>query len=476
MSESEQTLTEAPAEPRANFVSVLRNSNFRNLWLGQVVSQVGDYFVFLALTVVVVGFSGNGQETTLAVSGMMISFSLPRLLFGLLAGVFVDRWDRRRTMLVSDILRAIITLVMIPAVLSANLWALYALAFVMSAVGTLFNPAKGALIPNLVDKEQLLSANSLSQTSQMLAMLMGPALAGVTLKIAGTGNEWIAFVIDSVSYMVSAFAIWMIRVPKAVAVVQEAVEKAIQTSGSAVARVWSELLVGLRALVLNRNMGLLTLIFAVTMLGIGAVNVLWIVFLTTRFGFEGPELAWRVSLLDIGFGVGMIASSVVAGNFFSKASPKWYVVFALVGVGFSLGIFGFLPDYWSMFVVTLIMGAFVAPINTGAVTYMQILVPNSQLGRVGGGFATVADFTSIVSMSLAGVAGAALGIPVVFAVSGTICVLMGIVTWLVLPALTLADQVHEEEAAPETPAISETPTDLRPEPSVRTLQEVERAS
>ena len=146
-----------PAVRRVTFVDVLRNGPFRNLWLGQIISQMGDYFAFLAIMVAVTGFSDDPEQTTLAVTGMTIAITLPRLLFGMLAGVFVDRWDRRRTMLASDLLRAGLVLALIPAYLTQNLWLLYALAFALSAVGTLFNPAKGALLPLLVPQEQLMT-------------------------------------------------------------------------------------------------------------------------------------------------------------------------------------------------------------------------------------------------------------------------------------------------------------------------------
>src|SRR5947208_2227068 len=95
---------------KPNFRTVLKSAGFRNLWLGQVISQVGDYFAFLATLVVVSAFSDDPQTITLSISGMLIAEALPRLLFGMVAGVFVDRWDRRRTMIASDMLRAGITL------------------------------------------------------------------------------------------------------------------------------------------------------------------------------------------------------------------------------------------------------------------------------------------------------------------------------------------------------------------------------
>jgi len=317
----------------------------------------------------------------------------------------------------------------------------------MSAIGTLFNPAKGALIPNLVPTEQLLSANSLSQTSQMLAILFGPALAGLTLKIAGPGNEWVAFIVDSTSFVISAIAIWFIRIPKHLSQPAPATDPG-QTRQSAIGRVWHELLVGLKALLLNRTMGTLTVIFTVVMLGIGAFNVLWVIYLKTQFGLEGPELAWRFAVIDVAFGAGMILASVVAGNFLARVAPKWFIVFALIGVGVGLIVFVLISDYWVFVAANVLLGIFVAPVETGVGTLMQIVVPNNQLGRVGGGFATVSDSASVVSMGAAGAVGSLLGIPTVFVLAGILCAIMGFAAWALLPAVTLEDKVDDTAAGP----------------------------
>lgn len=434
--------TEKPAQAKPNFLTILRNSNFRNLWLGQIVSQIGDYFAFLTTTVVVSGFSNDTQATTLAVSGMMLANSLPRLLFGMLAGVFVDRWDRRITMFWSDVIRISLALGMIPAFLNKNLWAMYALGFLMSTIGTLFMPAKGALIPKLVPQEHLVAANSLSQTSQMLAVLLGPALAGGTLKLAGPGNEWVAFAVDAASFLISALTIWLIRVPRKVA--GPAVLTADAGAGrSSIGRVWTEMLVGVRMLFLDKTVATLAAVFAITMLGVGAINVLWVVYLKLRFGFEGPELAWRFGLLDVLFAVGMIASTVIAGNFTANTAPKWFIVVALIGSGVSLGSLVYLPDYWTMAVAQVVLGAFVAPINIGSTTLMQIVVPNDKLGRVGGGIGTLIETATVTSMSLAGFLAVVIGVPAVFVIAGALCALGGILAWVRLPAVTLKDKPQE---------------------------------
>jgi MFS transporter, DHA3 family, macrolide efflux protein len=433
--------------PRANFMTVLRHSGFRNLWLGQVVSQIGDYFAFLALMVVVSGFESEAAATTQAVSGLMIALTLPRLLFGVLAGVFVDRWDRRRTMLVSDVVRAGLSLGLIPAFQNHQLLVLYALAFALSTVGTLFNPAKGALIPRLVPADQLTAANALSQTSQMLAQFIGPALAGATFAAAGSGNQWVAFAVNAGSFLVSAVAILLIRVPRTQTAAHPSAGSA---DGSALRQVGQDLVVGLKALVLNRTIVILAVVFAVLNLGIGAINVLWIVFLRTQFGFTAADLAWRISVVDIAFAGGMVLASVLVGNFAAHVAPKWLIASGLIVAGAITTVMGALPSYWLVVAAMGLVGFWVGPINAGTTTLMQIVVPNRQLGRVGGGLGTVMDTALLVSMGMAGVAATFLGIPIVFLLAGICCAGSGALGWALLPPLTLRDKVPDDgpEAGP----------------------------
>ena len=400
----------------------------------------------LALMVVASNLSNDPGVVTANVSGIMIAFTLPRLLFGILAGVYVDRWDRRRTMIVSDVVRLVLTLGMIPAFMTQNFLLLLVLVFAMSSVGAFFNPAKGALIPNLVPMEQLTSANSLSQTSMMLATFVGPALAGATFAIAGNGNQWVAFAIDSLSFLISAVAIWLIRVPHAALVPALVPESDIKSRKSELAKVWEDLTVGLKALFLNRTMATLAVVFAVTMLGVGALNVLWVAFLKTNYGFSQSDLAWRLSLIDIAFSAGMVLASVASGNFFSHLTPKWFIVVGLIGAGVATVPLGYLPDFWLLIPAMFIVGLFVAPINTGSSTIMQVVVPNKQLGRVGGGIGTIVDTATLTSMSLAGALGAIIGIPAVFVISGLLCTAGGVLAWVAIPPLTLKDKIEEPES------------------------------
>jgi DHA3 family macrolide efflux protein-like MFS transporter len=439
-------------EQPVNFLTLLRNANFRNLFGGQLISQVGDYFAFLGIAVVVATtLARTDAEATAAVSVVMIAIALPRLVFGILAGVFVDRWDRRRTMLGSDLIRPGLTLAMIPALLSHNLGLVCGVAFLLSAVGTFFIPAKGAIIPSMVPTEHLTAANALIQTSSTLGFFIGPGLAGATFALLGAGNAWIAFVVDALSFLVSALAIWRIKLPPAAtqAGPRTAEEGRAAAAGSALGRVGQELQVGLRALLLNRTIFILALVFGLTMLGIGALNVLWVVFLKSAYGYGATELGWRFALVDAAFFAGMVLASVGVGNFMTHQAPKRFIVWGLILGGVAIVPVGFAPDYWLVVGAWFLVGLAVAPMETGVTTLMQIVVPNSQLGRVGGGIGTVSETASITSMALAGVLGALLGIPTVIAIAGILCILAGLLAQVGLPGLTLQDQATAQPNVPD---------------------------
>ena len=110
-----------------------------------------------------------------------------------------------------------------------------------------------------------------------------------------------------------------------------------------------------------------------------------------------------------------------------------------------LVVFVSIPDYWFFLVGNVVIGIFVGPLNTAVITLMQIVVPNKQLGRVTGGFTTMSDSASILSMSVAGAVGALIGVPVVFALAGVLSAIMGIVSWVLLPPVTLKDKVDDQQ-------------------------------
>ncbi|MEZ4735059.1 MAG: MFS transporter [Caldilineaceae bacterium] len=202
-----ETSTPAEPTPSADFAEtkpaekwtagqLLRNRNFLLLWLGQVISAFGDAVTNLTLLILVNALTGS----TAAIATLTILLAIPQVTIGLLGGVFADRWDRKRIILVSDLVRGVLVLGFLLVDSAQRLWLLYALAFVQAAVGTIDNPARGAILPQVVPKAGLLAANSLAQTGNLLAMVLGGVAAGVLVGFAG---YWPAFVIDALTFFLS---------------------------------------------------------------------------------------------------------------------------------------------------------------------------------------------------------------------------------------------------------------------------------
>jgi MFS transporter, DHA3 family, macrolide efflux protein len=239
---------------------VLRLPDFRRLWTGQVISDFGDALTSLSLLLVVNQLTGS----TAALALMAICLALPQVTVGIVAGVYVDRWDRRRVMLVSDLLRAGLVLGFVLVGSIDTLWLLYLLAISQAAIGTFFAPARTALIPSIVPREGLMAANSLSQGSRLVAGVLGTGAAGAIIGLIGVA--WPAFVIDSLTFLVSFVFVVRVTVSGRVAA----------TAGEQASGVLRSVVEGMRVVAGSRMLSGTLISAGVVMLGLGAVNVLFV--------------------------------------------------------------------------------------------------------------------------------------------------------------------------------------------------------
>src|ERR671910_2426024 len=191
-------------------LAVLRQRDFSLLWFGGVLSVIGDYFLFIALPFFVYERTGS----VLATGAMFAAETMPRLLFGSVAGVFVDRWDRKKTMVISDLSRALILVPLLVVAAGGPLGLVYAVAFVESSVSMFFLPAKSATIPNLVAERDLTAANSLNQLTEEIPSLVGALLGGALLGVVGLSG---LVLLDITTYLASALLIFLIRASTAAA-------------------------------------------------------------------------------------------------------------------------------------------------------------------------------------------------------------------------------------------------------------------
>ena len=192
----------------AGYIELLRNNrSFRLVWLGQVASQLGDWFNTIALYTIILNLTGSGR----AVGLLLVARFLPSFVFGPLSGVIADRFRRRSIMIVSDLLRAVVVLGFLFVRRAEHLWLIYFLTVLQLGLSTFFEPAKTAAIPSLVSDRELVAANAITSVTWSVMLTLGAAIGGV---ITGWFGTDVAFILDALTYLLSAALIASVRVPK----------------------------------------------------------------------------------------------------------------------------------------------------------------------------------------------------------------------------------------------------------------------
>ena len=390
---------------RAAIVSAFRNRDFCALWIGQLLSQIGDSFVLVAILFVI----NTLTDSPLALGVLAVVATLPQLLLGLVGGVFVDRLDRKLVMIVTDIIRglAVLTLVLINR--ADQLYILYIVAFVMATAGVFFNPARNAIIPNIVSGEVLLTANALMQANQIISVILGASIAGLVVGWLGTAS---AFVFDSFTFAFSAAAIATMTIPP--------VNSSPGKTNSRV--IWDQLVEGL--LFIRHSSPLLHAIIttAVATLGFGAIVVLGIIYLDEILGIGAEGLGFLYAVQ----GLGVVIGGAIIGHFASRVPTNRIVGGCMVVLGLAIIAFAVAPSYPLVLVAVAIIGLSIVAARAALVTLTQVLVPNEKLGRVESAVTMVIGASTSASMALSGLFGDLIGVQAVFIAAGVITIVAGV--------------------------------------------------
>ena len=353
------------------YVQLLRtNHDFRNLFIGQLVSQTGDWFNSVALFTLLLSLTGSGE----AVAYILIIKLLPSFFAGPLAGVVADRFNRKTIMIVADIVRGLLVLGFLFVQRPEQVWIVYAVAALEVVVSTFFEPAKSAAIPNIVSREELIPANALSAASWSVTLALGAALGGVVTDAFGRNT---AFVIDSVSFFVSAAFIWAVRARLTAAKPQRARHLSLADATGV-----SDFVEGARYLRSNPRVMALLLVKSGWGLGGGVLLLL------TIYGKQifplGRDGAASIGLLYAARGLGALIGPMIAGVITSGAPRtmrKAISVAFFVSAAFYL-FFAHSP------VLAVALICVVGAHSGGSIqwvfstTLLQMAVPDRFLGRV----------------------------------------------------------------------------------------------
>lgn len=416
-----------------------KNRNFLLLFASQSISAIGDTFSFLALAIRIDSFSSDAGASARALGGIMIAIALPTLLFGIFAGTLVDRWDRRKVMILSDLARAALAPAYLLLRSPGDLPFAFGVAFLMASFSIFFYPARTALLPAIVDEKDLLAANGWMQTGVTISRLVGPALAGIVVAAWGTG---IAFWMDGASFLVSGLlvtAVW-------------GVATRAQTTSAGRPSTWQELRAGVRFAARSRLLLGITLGISVAMLGLGAVNVLFVPFLREAFNV-GPQ---ALGVIQTMMGAGMLLGGLLMGGLGRRLRPLLVSAASQILLGAGIALFGLAPSYSIELAVMLVIGLSLPPLNAALQTMMQRGIPQEMLGRAGSVMEMAIALTNVVSMGAAGWLGSVIGMRPAFVFGGALVLTGGAAMWLVLRAgLRATSEARLVRKAP--PLIGEAP-------------------
>lgn len=393
----------------ARSLIIFRNQNFRVMWTallitetGTAVSQIASFLLIFRLT-----------ESVFSTGLMMMATIAPSLLFGLLAGVAVDRYDRLRIMILSELGRAVLMLA-VPLLLGNSINWLYVLVLASSSMGQFFGPAFYSVLPEVADDEQLGAANSLLSVSQYGAIALGSLIGGLLISRAPVA--W-AYYFDAVTFLISAVLLTRIHLPQRPSL--------IHPDESVVANVWS----GLRFVAGKPTLRSLFLVFVPIGITYGFAEVLRLPFVLTVLG--GSELA--VGVLDSLTVVAMVVAGLLMTVYSGRRRDGQWIVLSCFGVGLASIAFAFSWSVGSAVVFGMAEGFLYAPTAIASSLIIERNTPRPLRGRVLSAFFVIRDSMFLLGMLLAGL-GDLFDLRLLYALSGGVIVATGVVT-LAMPGL-----------------------------------------
>jgi MFS family permease len=372
-----------------DFFSLLRrNRNYRFTWSGQVVSEVGDHFNNIAVFSLALANTGSG----LVVALILIARAIPAVTAGPIAGVLLDRLDRKRIMITSDLARAVIALLFIFAIPHGRTWLIYILSGALMFASPFFTSGRASILPSIATKDELHAANSLTQLTQWTTVTVGSFLGGASVTAFGYK---LAFVFNAMSFLFSAWCISHLRVEKGFRA------ERTDLAEDKVARPWHEYAEGLRymrASPLILGIGLVAVGWAT---GGGAAQILFSLFgeVVFRRGPAGIGIIWGCA------GIGLVCGAIIAHRIGRRLGFNGYkrtISICYLLHGSSYVLFSQAPTFALALVFIAISRAAVAVSSVLNMSQLLRHVSDEFRGRV---FATVETWTWLTMMMSMGVAG-----------------------------------------------------------------------
>jgi MFS family permease len=418
-------------------IALLRQRNYALLWSSQLISQIGNWALFAALPFFVFQLTGSVVATGI----MFMVEVVPPILLGSVAGVFVDRWNRRWTMIGANVARGLLLLLLLTFRSAEQVWVVYVVAFFASVANLFFGPANNALLPQLVGEDELVSANSLDALGENVARILGPALGGALLATAGLAA---VALIDVASYLIGAGLIFLIQAPTPTSAEGQIAEpdRSIRTVWVAF---WREWMGGLRLVGKHRPLSYAFLALGVALIGDSIMTVLFVVFVQDVVGAGAQEFGWILTAR----GVGGVLGGLVVARVGPRIQPKNLMAYGMAGIGALFIIMLQFPVLPVVLATAVVVGLPVMAWMIAGQTWLQVHAGDQYRGRVFGASETYSALMGLLGIGFATLSGESLGVLFSLYVSSLLFISAGLLAYFLLrPRFLKAGAVEARALTP----------------------------
>jgi len=409
-------------------IALLRNRNYSLLWTSQLISQIGNWALFAALPFFVFQLTGS----VLATGTMFLAEVIPPILFGSVAGVFVDRWDRKWTMIGANIVRGLLLMLLLTFRSAEMVWVVYVVAFFVSVANLFFGPANNALLPQLVQEGELVSANSLDALGENVARIIGPAIGGAILAFAGITA---VALIDVGTYLVGAGLIFLIQ-PPVLSGAEDRVKATERSAKSEWLDFWKDWIGGLRMVSRQRPLSYAFLAVGTALIGDNILGVLLVVFVQNVVGGEAQEFGWILTAR----GVGGVIGGLIVARLGPRIQTKNLMAIGMLGAGVLLLVMLQFPTLPVVLAVAVLVGLPAMAWMIAGQTWLQVHTEDEYRGRVFGAFETYAALMGLIGIGFATLSGESLGELFSLYAAALLTMIGGTLAYVILQPRFIKDQ------------------------------------
>ncbi|OXS61430.1 hypothetical protein B1B00_08645 [Bacillus sp. DSM 27956] len=406
-----------------NALKVLLKKDFLFFLLARQVDALGDWILLISLPFYIYNITGS----TFAMSGMFLIQMAPRLLFGSVAGVFVDQWNNKKTMVVCDLLRALILLPLFFMDSTEWLWIIYVVGFMQSTISTFFRPASASLLPDIVGRENLVEANSISAISSNFTRLFGPTIGGALFGVFGIN---VVILTDIISYLLASLLTLLISV--SIYKTNPVQTEVAKNAKSRFLGFWGQWIEGLLLVKQQRLLYSIFLITGFSWLAQGIINVLFLPFVKDILN----KGAFELGMIETAEGVGGLIGGILLLQLNKKVPTLPLIIFSAGFVGIAFLVIFNSKTLLITLVVNGLLGIPSVIFFTKTETLLQTFAPKEFIGRIFGSYHTTVALMMMCGMFFASLLEKWLGILTVLNIAGSLYVVSGIT------AFVLLNQVH----------------------------------